>query len=473
MVADVRGIVTQLRLAEAPPELMDTFQPLGTWPFARTAREVLMLEHGSSNPSDFFMRPEALTSIGRAFHVRAGTLTPKVAESLDAMASGRQLIRVGHQPNFAAYLKLGSLFIAAEEAAAMIQVVPIYIINDCDVISNETFMRTILPDVTHPRGGVYLSVPLGGKASSSVNFQSSLPAYDWLRSTIGLIRENARGEMKITRQAEIPSQRSITDIVDDLEFSWHNARTLSEMTSIFLSRMVNIRFGLGTIFLSGHVLWNNVGPIVSAVLMERWTEVVRVQKQIALTIKEMSPYFNLTWLTDEKLVPLWWVCHCTSRVRLRFRDDNMIFGTCGRCGREIRLPADEVPYEAGLGRLAPRVGALDFAEAMAPELRAGVTYMSSARHGLVYALLAHEMGVKPLPQVVIDIRGNFGTPIEMMLKLRGVPKAAIGFDRAIELISGGRASSVYYATRSDTAALSQSIRRWIRFGELDDELTVQ
>jgi hypothetical protein len=467
------GIVAGLRLGEAPPEQLRLVSVLGSWPFATTASEILAFRHGSGDPSGYSLPPGAAAGIGRAFHAMAGTLTPRVRQTLDAMRVGRQWLRVAHQPNFAAYLKVVALFIAAEEASLLTDTVPTYVMNDCDVITNKRFCRVILPDVTHPRGGRYLSVRDPGMPSSQVMFRAARPPVGWLQSTIQLIRDNSRQEESLLQHPRPGVRISVDDIVSDVEFAWHNSATLSEMTGILLSRVANLRLGLGTIFLPGHTLWMSAGTGISTAILGRWPEIARAQKRVASALEEAGLDLNLSWLTEESLAPLWWVCSCGCRVRLDLETAaGPLRGTCGQCRRKALISVCDVASRTAGGQLMPRVGALDLAENLAGEMRAGVTYTSSAAHSLAAALVARELEIGALPQVFIDIRGFFGTPLEMTTGSAALLRQAVGLDRAKAWIAEGRASSVYYLTRAPVPALAASIRDWIRSGALDDPLEV-
>ena len=468
------GIVAKLRLGEAPLEQIEVFGELGSWPFSKTAREILEFRHGSADQSGFLLPPGLVADIGHAFHTTAGTLTPRVRRALEAVAAGRQWLRVAHQPNFAGYLKLVSLFVAAEEAATLLaDTVPAYIMNDCDVVTNARFCRTILPDVTHPRGGRYLSVRNSGEPSSRVMFRAAVPPIEWLRSTIGLIRDNSEHEKRLLWHAAPMAHVSIEDIISDIEFAWHNSKTLSEMTSILLSRVANVRLQLATVFLPGHALWKSAGPDISTAILSRWPEVVRAQRFVAAQLEAADLDFNLPWLAEENLAPLWWICLCGSRVRLELETAfGSLRGACDRCHEDALVHTRDVAAQTADGRLMPRVGALDLAENLAGEIRAGITYMSSATHSLATALVAQKLGIGTLPQVFLDVHGSFGTPLEKIVSSAALLRSAVGLDKAREWITEGRASSLYYLSRSPVLALSQAIRRWIRDGNLDDSLEV-
>lgn len=183
------GIVSQLRMRNAPSEQIRLISSLGSWPLSQTARDILTIRHGSSDQSRHLVPPRESAAIGRAFHAVAGTLTPGVRRSLDSMRAGKQWLRVAHQPNFAAYLKVVGMFIAAEEAAVLTGTVPAYIMNDCDVVTNKRFSRVILPDAAHPRGGRYLNVRDSGIPSSLVTFRAGRLPAAWLRRIVDLVHQ--------------------------------------------------------------------------------------------------------------------------------------------------------------------------------------------------------------------------------------------------------------------------------------------
>jgi hypothetical protein len=382
-------------------------------------------------------------------------------------------MRIAHQPNFAAYLKIVSLFMIAEELAPKMDTVSAYIMNDCDVVINERFSRTILPDLIHPRGGRYISVRQASTPSSLVLFRAPVPPIDWLTSTTRLIRENAETEARFLKKTYRNTPIPTDGVIDDIQFAWSAADNLSHMTGILLSRIVNLRLELGTVFLPGHELWASAGPIVGSAILSRWPEIVKAQLSVASQVTDAGLDLNLAWLTSESLAPFWWVCTCGSRVSLKFENDrDPLLGLCARCGDAIRIRSSTVASATERGRLIPRVGALDLAENMANELRAGITYVSSASHSLIAALVASKIGVPTLPQIFVNAHGFFGTPIERVADSAPFLSRAVGWGEARKIIGEGRASSIYHATRAPTKSLVHSIRAWALNQELDDPMTI-
>ncbi len=462
----------QVRHAETALAIPDGLRPISQWLFAKNAGNVLQLEHGGWAKSHHSANSEFVGSLGKSFHESAGTLTEPVIKSLNALKAGRQWTRIGHQPNFAAYLKLAGLFDAASEAALMSDTVPVYIVNDFDIMRNERFTRSILPDVTHPRGGRYLSLPINrGTSASKVSFRAERPSYTWLIGAMQLIQENYQHELRIMRSEEFYSVENIEGILADLRYAWEHAVTLSDMASIFLSRLINLRLHNPTVFIPGRKLWMAVGPSLSEDLVARWAEIARAQNVVAIRAAAMNIDFNASWMSNENLAPLWRICACGCRVRLEFGDEKVtLHGACDQCERQVSMSTAAISDETAEGRMVPRISALDLSEHLAHQIRTGVTYVSSAPHTIAYSLVAHELRIPVLPHILLDISGNFGTPIEKMTNWKKYPKSATGLHQAINWISSGRASLVYYLSRSDIPSLSKAIREWIRFGHIDDGL---
>lgn len=462
-----------LRNGRMPEAQSQVFRKLGDWPFAETAGEVMISMHGSTENSLDMLTADAVISIGKAFHAAAGTLTPKVREGLKQVQAHKKWIRVAHQPNFAAYLKVISLFVAAEEVAFLSGAVPVYVMNDFDVASNKRFCRSVLPNIFHPRGISYLSIRNTTPSSSQVMFCAPHPTAQWLQATTELIRSNSKRERALLKNTDSQGQIDVEELISDLEFSWHNSVSLSEMTGILLSRVVNLRLKLGTIFLPGHALWAQAGPTISTFILDRWAEIARSQKAVAADLENADLDLGLSWLTKKNLAPLWWVCICGRRTQLDFAAMSWpLSGTCEPCQETIVIHASDLEDQTALGRLIPRVGCLDLTENLAREMRAGITYVSSAPHTLAVALVAERLGMEVLPHIFINSHGYFGTPAEMVGESPALRRSAVGLGNARALIADGRASSVYYLTRSSAPELLSTIQSYIRKGGLDDPLRV-
>jgi hypothetical protein len=406
------------------------------------------------------------------FHGNAGTLTSAVGETLEALEQGQRCIRVSHQPNFAAYLKLVALFVATDVLAERTGYAPIYIVNDCDVVTNERFSRALLPDFTHPAGHRYLRLRLLGLPSATLAQLAPRPPETWLRETGARIIENFATELRLSRRVRsLDGQLEVEVILADLEYAWHNSQTMSQMTSIFLSRLANLRLALGIVFIPGSAVWREVGPQVVEYLFEHWEAMRAGQRLAAVTVASAGiEDFRTSWLIDRRLAPIWWACSCASRVRLDVAQDMSCFGVCRYCGEAVRLEKRRLSAETEMGRVLPRVGALNLAESMSSDLAFGVSYMSSCTHSLVYSLVAREMNIPVLPQIFLDARGNFSTPVEIISEWRRPPKSAIGIGGAAAVVSQGRASIIYYLSRVKPEDLKTAIQNWAVSGDFDEPL---
>lgn len=469
----MRGLADLLRSRMITEGQSQVFRKLGDWPFAETASEVMTSTHGLTERSSDVLNADFAIRLAKKFHSTGGTLTPEVRNGLMQIQLRKQWLRVAHQPNFGAYLKVISLFVAAEEMALLSGTVPVYVMNDCDVVSNKRFCRSILPDIFHPRGISYLSIRNTSPVSSRVMFLAPRPSAQWLQATTAIMRSNWERERALLKDTGTQRQIDIEELISDLEFSWHNSISLSEMTGMFLSRVVNLRLELGTIFVPGHALWKHAGPAISTFILDQWMDIAQSQKAIAAELENAGLDLGLPWLTRENLAPLWWVCSCGRRTQLDFVEMSWpLSGRCEVCHEMIAIHASDVQDQTALGRLIPRVGCLDLTENLAHEMRAGVTYVSSAPHTLVAALVAERAGMEVLPHIFVNAYGYFGTPPEMLHESPALRRSAIGLGNAKELIADGRASSIYYVTRSSIPGLLSAIRTQVRNGRLGDPLKV-
>ena len=267
----VKDLVRRLRNDEVPHDVAEIFAELGTWPFARTADRVLsrepVHEQATSVPNS------GAASIARRFHEDCGTLTHDVDASIRSLESGTRAIRVGHQPNFAGYLKLVSLLVAVAEVARNRNEIPVYLVNDCDVVANQRFARSQIPEVNHPRGFRYLNLPKWKTDTSRLAFSAPRPSSDWLDEVVKAIRENAESESRLLPVNPSDAAVSSDAVVEDLRHAWESSQTLAELATCFLSRLVNIRMDTRVVFVSGFEVWRRTGGPLTHFLLEHWEDV--------------------------------------------------------------------------------------------------------------------------------------------------------------------------------------------------------
>jgi hypothetical protein len=462
------------RALRAPPSangLAEAFSPLGQWPTVNRLTDFEALR--CRQAGEYTLDGGALARMGTRFHDSAGTLTQGVSENLARISAGTSCVRVSHQPNFAAYLKQLALFITADAVAGHLDLPPVYVINDCDVIANERFARCMLPDVTREKGYEYVALPPKRKPHDSVAFRVPPPPAHWLAELTKRLRDNVRDERRLIRIEPPEDALSIEEVVEDLEHALAVAQSLSEFTSVLLSRIVNLRLDLPIPFLPGHELWKEVGASALGDMLARWPEVSAAQATVASRLSVVAGLdFNWDWLRDTELAPVWWLCDCDRRIRLRLTDGATIAGRCGDCELDVSLASEECATEVARGRLLPRVGLLDLTESAVKTLDSGVSYMSSGAHSLIYGLVGEELGMAPLAQIFLDVRGRFGTPIERLFDSTWRPKAALGLDASAELVREGRATGIYYLTRLGRGDFGAALRRWIINGNFDDTVSL-
>jgi hypothetical protein len=466
----MRELAKLLRTAPQSDDIVRLFAMPLPWVAARRLEDFGWVD--STQHRRYSGDPIVAAAASEAFHVKAGTLTPAVNDRLAQVRAGARCVRVSHQPNFAAYLKEVSLFVVAEAVAERQDLAPIYVINDCDIVANDRFARCVLPDLTRGDGIDYLRLPRRRNPHDAISATAQLPSRAWLDESIARIRANEERETQATGISPPSGAVSVSTIADDLTYAYEFASTLSEFTAILLSRIVNLRLGRGVPFVSGLALWRSHGGQVLDDVVECWSRITDAQVAVARALEDVPQIaFNRGWLTDRRLAPVWYLCDCGRRVRLEF-EATRLSGACEHCQRVVRLSRPEHSVAVAEGRLVPRVGMLDLTESAVGGAACGVSYMSSSAHSLIYGLVGHLFGVALLPQVFLDARGGFGTPVEKLAASSWRPKRAVGLDSALSIVEDGRASALYYLTRVDIEDLVAGIRDWGLKQDFDDAISV-
>jgi hypothetical protein len=384
----------------------------------------------------------------RRFHMRAGTLTPRVEASIERLAQGR-VVKLSHQPNFAAYCKLFFLMTPLHVIANKLDAAPLYVFNDFDTVGNERFRRVVVPDDSARLGYSYLRLPLAGVHRSHVMFAAPKPDLAWLAQTLEAL---ARALLAAGADERAGAPRA-AELMTDLRYAHATAESMTDMCAVLLSRLVNLRLGVPVVFVSGYEVWRDFGLKASTTLLPLWQDVRSVAAQWRARLVDAGAG-DIGWprLPERCVAPYWWICECGSRAILEFASGRTS-GFRSRCTRCHRETVTSVGAGVESGRMVPRIEMHNIAISSVFGYTAGIAYASSAPHILLFNRVAASLGMAVLPQLFLD--ANLGGDAKSRF-----PEAKS--HQVGAFIRDCRVSSMYILACTSAEAIQRALERWMQ-----------
>ncbi len=454
---DLPRLTRERRLPKVLDETLDALHP---WiPSASAAEFVNAIGSGRSRTSADQGARSVLVQGARAFHERAGTMTAGVQNTLDAVAEGRGL-RLSHQPNFAAYCKLAALFPALATIAATSNQGPVYVFNDYDSVTDKRFSRARWPSPLKSIGYYTLGLPVRGNSHAMPAFTVSKPSSEWVAQTGRRIATLSVAEPLPVRMDRTETERRVSDLIADLEEAHALATTMTDMTAMLLSRIVNVRLSLPVAFVPGSLAWRIYGLESSFALLEIWPHLMENLYEMHAKLAA-GGVTGLPRRLNPEVAPYWWLCDCNWRTALYVGADGSSKEwrtDCRHCRQSEAVTVSVGRLDELRGRLLPRVGMQNLTISASYGFRGGVTYTSGAGHSIAWGLAGESAGVAMLPQLFLDPR--FDLPAtwrtgEMDLRhLRGAEPAEA-------MIADGYGTSLYSLSRLGHERFRHACATWV------------
>ena len=430
---------------------VDLLRPM-PWFLAANVREFAQYIPAAADRTLPRRQPLALQRSATEFHTRASTLTVSLTDQIRQL-DGSRIVRLAHQPNLFAYIKLIGQFAALDLLSSQqSQLAPVYYYIDYDTAADERFRRADVPDPMVRYGARRLQLPWSRRDRTALASATGVPGKDWLAVTSQSIRAAAATYSRLRL-----SDGDIADRVDrllaDVEYAWRQGRTVAEMNAILLSRFVNLWLDFPIPFVSGTAIWQEVA--LSALEQEvhslreigdalSWARGELLAHGVTVSSGGGEPPHTLPW---------WYVCGCGSRVAARVMQEKRIAGLCLHCGTTIDLELFSDEWRASLTRTVPRILLHNLLNRRGFDYSAEVNHIGSADHVLLHSLAMVRMSRSPLAQLLWQCVGPFGTQLEQQPPHR----SACCWREAVRLVNGGNASFAYFALCQSPQLLRQTI----------------
>lgn len=387
---------------------------------------------GPLPPRDGVVSSSQLRLASDRFHMRAGTLTPKVAAAIAQLRSGH-LVKLVHQPNLFAYAKLLGQFVAAEQLAARVEgSSAIYGFIDYDVVDNQRFRQAMIPDLSSGQGFRRVSLPRNlTRHRTAISLRVAAPELEWSHETATSLAQAIQSYSAFPGAVAMGST-GLARLSADLDHAARNASNVADHNAILLSRFVNGWLGSAIPFVPMSTLWSNAASAIDA--LPSFLEIFKAVRAAATMLR--SHDVELGRAENDHYLPWWAVCTCGSRVPLAKSGEGP---ACSHCGQRVRVSSFEANQDFSV-QTVPRIIMHNLLNARGFGFQCGVSHLGSAEHIIQHSLALSLIGLPPLPQWLWQCAGSFNSLLEQDPTKAG--------NAAIALIEEGAAGYPYFVAGS-------------------------
>lgn len=311
-------------------------------------------------------------------HRRAGTLTTAVERALTQLTSGDgTILRIAHTPDWLPYRSVALLPLLLDELARSVRLrrpdictVQIFLVVEADDARDSRMRWAAIPDLTRRNGELMVGCGLSRRTARRI--AASLPPPDdhQLALTDRKLGDHCKEHLRMLGVSRFGNsaaflRENLTCISEDLSAAQATAQSLSDFNTTWLSRLVNRRWGLPTLFVQYSVIAPYLGKCIRAT---------------AAHLASRGHHRDGFWL----------VCSsCGSRIRAEVNGVGDTTEECPACSRRIRAGGELLPHE-GSGMLMPRLAAEVALDDLLWNTPLGASYIGSAAHVLGQLATAEE-----------------------------------------------------------------------------------
>lgn len=443
-----------------PARAKDQVLELLPWLQARSLLE--FLPHIPRQVSGAQYHVDLIRTACHDFHRRAGTLSAEIENKIKRI-SENNLVRLSHQPNLLAYMKLIGQFIALDEMANRVEgSVPLFYFIDYDITANRRFRQVEIPDPLARFGLSRIQLP-GRSQRTAIANVAKLPNREWLNTQATLLRKLAQSYEQLGF-ADGPIEPRLRTLLDDLEFAFGAARNVAEFGAILISRYVNLWLQIPIPFLAGSVLWADVAQEAVQREMRRMAEI----RGAIARAEQIAASCGITLSSHESendTLPWWKICHCGSRMALRMSDPLNVLGACPHCHHSYSVRVGSDAWRSDLLQSSPRILFHSLLNTSSFGYKTGVSHIGSAEHIILHSLALTLLGRAPLPQWLWECKGPFSTVLEEMISSESHAIA-----QARSLIQTGNSSFIYFALCVSPEKLNRTVREKVLSATTDTDI---
>jgi hypothetical protein len=394
----------------------------------------------------------SIVEISHSFHRQAGTETTPVRDNLEAYGRGVTSVRVAHQANW-----LPSVNVVAQPKIldtltrlTNTNSAQLFVILDYDAQSDRRYRHAHFPSPSHIKGYASLSVPHRFSNGDGVMFTEYEPPVQSISDFGVRLRAIVHQDSALARRhgirfSKYRLDRNITTLESELQFARENADLLSDMNAIYLSRVVNLCFGLPIAFVKGR----EALPLLAAHMEYLWIrahELSAIRHKAAQLMEELGLSVSPSMVGEVDLVPFWIRCDCGRRVPLYWTANRSLIavGSCSKCELYYRVGTKEFRRLADGGVVIPRILIDDLLDGFAWNHQIGSSYQGGIQHYVFSTIVATMFGLRALPEFLSCRSSTDLTDVISDLYSHFLGELiALGSNRAIasaELLRTGRAS---------------------------------
>lgn len=406
---------------------------------------------------------ESIGHIATRFHQKAGTLTNDVRRNIHDFLSDAPILRIPHQPNLFPYMGVFGQFIFMDMLAQclrqrnVMKPCQVYMIVDYDVAEERRFRVSHFPDVDARHGSISLSSIPKSAASNTLMCFIRKPTSEMVSRWLSLITDSLRRNIAHLRSKGISEtqpgdfNRHLRDLEQDIWKAYEAASNMCEFNAIFMSRVVNLRWGMPTAFFSLMQVASHMTEYFEFLLAE-YPRLVELTDRVIESLQAEQVAISDTLRLSLDLFPFWYICEaCRSRVRLELIRAARLKakGHCSSCGSpyEFDLGTQRTPnLEAIRGEIAPRVLLDDWTDMLGWGVIGGAAYIGGIEHTLVAGIVASKLGLKPIMECLWKPTGIYFGLVEARVAQFMTSCSAdlpLSHSEALELVAKGRETILY------------------------------
>jgi hypothetical protein len=327
-----------------------------TGPIAANLKEVVDIAMESHSKIEINTHTHAnrkkIAEIAEGFHKNAGTLTPRVKQSLELLVNRDVvLIESAHQPSLFPYsgtlIKPVLVHVIAEALRNQgLSVVEVFGLLDTDDIKTGWHRRAHLPDLNSKEGILVIRKDVASKKLifNVVPAPELKEITDWKDMLVNWVKQNRKAINRIAGEEVIngAKERIFFERIKEIFGLWKDIQARAEsygsFNSFFLTQVVNNYWDYPTLFipysLSIAVFEREIERLIENV--DRYAESYNKHRD---TIKRFVT-INFTEIAHN-YVPFWYVCNCGAKVRL-LKENGTLKGSCENCDMKLALDTEEI-----------------------------------------------------------------------------------------------------------------------------------
>lgn len=317
-------------------------------------------------------------------HQRAGTLTPAVQAALALIGDGGvTVLRIAHTPDWLPYRSVALLPLLLDElerslilARPAARTVPLFLVVDADDARDRRMRYAAFPDSMHQGGELAVGCGISRRAGRRTAAFLAPPDARALSAAIQCLANHARDHLRAlgfgrASATAVFVRHNLEHISADLVAAGKHSRSLSDFNTAWLSRLVNHRWGLPTLFAQQAAL----APLLDTCF-----------RATVSRLSETGSVSDAFWLVCPK---------CGSRAHALVDVVGMATAECTTCSCTLRMdgPSNR-PDDRAL--LMPRLAAERLLDELLWNTPLGASYVGSAPHVLPHLAQADNPPIEVL-----------------------------------------------------------------------------